>query len=60
VTQNLQILHKLQTIKEMLECGNQQETPSVPAHHMINGQNVTLWPTRDGGIFCLDLMTALS
>ena len=37
----------------------QEDEEKVPDHHIINGENVMLWPVRDGQQFGLDLMSAL-
>jgi len=49
----MQILKKLQLPIDA------KEEEEVPAHHIINGQNVVLWPVRDGQQFDLDLMTMM-
>jgi len=54
-----QILKQIEEIQQHQRSGQQGEAASVPAHHMVNGQNVMLWPARTGRKFCLDLMTAM-
>ena len=52
-----QILEELSVIKRMMKPQCQEQ--SVPAHHMVNGQNAMLWTVRDGRAFALTLMTAI-
>jgi len=57
----MQMLKELLQMKRTLESivSQRQDESPIPAHHIVNGQNVMLWAVRDGRAFALSLMDVI-